>query len=479
MKNPIPATFTIYASKTVWFWGFLTFIADCFLPQGASCAIFYALLLLFTAFNQNKSLSLRTSVVFSLLLLIALWFKNEGNLPHLFSSGLALAAIWLVFLFARIIRQSQERYNAIWRQNSAGLILVNSKGEIVQTSPAIHEFFGYEESDLQGKPIEILIPNRMHQQHQQHRKQFHANPNPRGMGVGLDLLASRKDGSEFPVEISLSPFHSEAGDFVIVFVVDNTVRKKLEQTLIGQKRTDDILQVLNKSLEKERELSDLKSSFVSMASHEFRTPLTSISSSADLIAIYTERKDLEKIKKHGERIKNSVENLTAILSDFLSLGKIEEGKITANLRTMNLPELVENVREELKYAFKSGQMMEYKHTGTEIVQLDPALLKNVLLNLISNAIKYSPENTNILVEAKVSEDMIKINIIDDGIGIATEDQKKLFERFFRAGNVNSIQGTGLGLYIVKKYVEMMGGNFGCTSKPGNGSTFWVVFRNKK
>jgi signal transduction histidine kinase len=212
-----------------------------------------------------------------------------------------------------------------------------------------------------------------------------------------------------------------------------------------------------------------------MASHEFRTPLTSISSSADLIALYADRSDAEKIKKHSERIKHSVENLNNILGEFLSLGKLEEGKTTAQLRDMNLPELVEDIHEELKYAFKTGQKLECHHEGNSTVQLDNNLLKNVLLNLVSNAIKYAPENTTIQLLSTVNNGNTTIKIRDTGRGISPEDQQKLFGRFFRASNATDVQGTGLGLYIVKNYVEMMGGKVKCESEIGKGSTFWVEF----
>jgi signal transduction histidine kinase len=261
--------------------------------------------------------------------------------------------------------------------------------------------------------------------------------------------------------------------------LQDTIRaleSQVQITSAAHQKVDEILQVLKKSLEKEQELSALKSSFVSLVSHEFRTPLTSIGSSADLIMIYAERKEPEKAKKHAERIKHSVENLTTILGEFLSLGKLEEGKITAHLREMNLPELINDVRDELRYSFKQGQTLTYQHEGGAMVFLDSHLSKNILLNLMSNAIKYSPENTPICVKSSVQiPGKVRIEVRDQGIGISEEDQMQLFNRFFRAGNASNVQGTGLGLYIVKNYVEMMNGTIGCESHLGKGSTFWVEF----
>jgi signal transduction histidine kinase len=256
----------------------------------------------------------------------------------------------------------------------------------------------------------------------------------------------------------------------------SALESQVQITSAAHQKVDEILQVLKQSLAKEEEVSALKSNFVSLVSHEFRTPLTSINSSADLIMIYAERNEPEKAKKHAERIKHSVENLATILGEFLSLGKLEEGKITAHLQEMDLPELINDVRDELRYSFKQGQTFKYRQEGDAMVYLDKNLLKNILLNLVSNAIKYSPEDTPICVKSTVRiPGKVRIEVCDQGIGISETDQMQLFNRFFRAGNALNVQGTGLGLYIVKNYVEMMNGRIGCESHLGKGSTFWVEF----
>ena len=231
-----------------------------------------------------------------------------------------------------------------------------------------------------------------------------------------------------------------------------------------------------KTLEKERELNELKSRFVSMASHEFRTPLGTILSSASLIGRYTESEQQSKRDKHINRIKTSISNLTSILNDFLSLEKLESGKITTHYEDINLPSFCKSILEDIQGVCKSGQQFNYEHEGDDTVFLDELLMRNILFNLISNAIKYSNENQLISVRTFNSEKFIKLIVRDQGMGIPEKDQTHLFERFFRAANATNIQGTGLGLHIVKRYVDSMNGKIEFDSEEGKGSTFSIYLQ---
>jgi signal transduction histidine kinase len=212
-----------------------------------------------------------------------------------------------------------------------------------------------------------------------------------------------------------------------------------------------------------------------MASHEFRTPLSTILSSVSLIGKYTEAVEQDKRDKHILRIKSAVNNLTDILNEFLSLGKIEEGKIQVHLSIFNIKEQVRLIISEIGPILKKGQYINYNHEGLTQVNLDTSLLRNILINLISNAIKFSPEGANIWVDSRCTESEITLTIKDEGLGIPEEDRKHLFERFFRGKNVVNIQGTGLGLHIVSKYVELMGGKIEVESQLEKGTMFTIKF----
>ncbi|MBA3705476.1 MAG: HAMP domain-containing histidine kinase, partial [Bacteroidetes bacterium] len=231
---------------------------------------------------------------------------------------------------------------------------------------------------------------------------------------------------------------------------------------------------LNNALDKEKELNELKSRFVSMASHEFRTPLTTMMSSLSLVTKYGEHNDKENQVKHVSKIKTSINNLTDILNDFLSVSKLEEGKVENMPEILNLKTFISDVILEMQSMAINGQKLIMEHSGNETVSLDKKILKNILFNLISNAIKFSKEGGLIEVRTQVLKSTVKILVKDNGIGISKEDQKHLFERFFRAHNATHIQGTGLGLNIVAKYTEYMNGSIHFESKENKGIIFTII-----
>jgi signal transduction histidine kinase len=244
--------------------------------------------------------------------------------------------------------------------------------------------------------------------------------------------------------------------------IDISERKKAEENL-------------REALNKEIELNELKSRFVSMASHEFRTPLSTVLSSAWLIEKYTTTEDQPKRAKHLQRIVSSINMLTDILNDFLSLGKIEEGKIQVRLAEFNILELISETVDEMKSSLKKDQYIEYRHKGNPVVLLDFSLLKHIIMNLVSNASKFSPEASLITIKSVSHDHHITLSVKDHGMGISKQDQKHLMERFFRGTNAGHIQGTGLGLHIVSKYAELMNGSVECKSELEKGTEFIITF----
>jgi signal transduction histidine kinase len=235
---------------------------------------------------------------------------------------------------------------------------------------------------------------------------------------------------------------------------------------------------LQEALIKEKELSSLKSRFISIASHEFRTPLSTVLSSAYLLEKYTGSKEQPKREKHIERIVTAVNSLTDILNDFLSVGRIEEGRVSVKLTNFNIPKMVAGIIDELNPIEKKGQTVAYTHSGSDEMVLDPSILKHIITNLLSNAIKFSQEDKVISIKTNCDYSGLDLIVADDGIGIPDADKEHLYERFFRATNVSNIQGTGLGLHIVSRYAELLEGTIQCKSALDKGTTFELHFPSK-
>lgn len=410
---------------------------------------------------------------------------------------------------------SSETFREIFQGSAEGILMVDEWGNIQLANPVSERMFGYENGELTGKKLEVLLPSRYHAKHVSLREQFRKNPSPRRMGIGRDLMAIRKDGHEFPVEVSLSYKEINNLFVVVAFIIDITERKKVEEALKHseeqllvyaaelekkvQTRTDALNKLVEdlekanqflqeqiaerkkaedetkKALDKERELNELKTKFVSIASHEFRTPLSTVLSSASLVQQYKERGELEKIDKHIHRIKSSVNHLTAILNDFLSLGRLEEGRIEVIKELVSVDEFFKEIHEEIRPLLKEGQHIELTcELQQKELPLDKRVLRNILFNLLSNASKYSAAYKPIHIYCQSKNDNLIITIRDEGIGIPEVEVKHLFERFFRASNVTNIQGTGLGLNIVKRYVDLLNGTIDFTSAEGKGSTFSIT-----
>lgn len=399
---------------------------------------------------------------------------------------------------------------SLFENATEGIILTNGVGNIVMVNPAAERIFGYAANELVGKQIEVLIPDQIKPHHKELREGFYEKPSNRVMGHGRDLYGKCNDGTAIPVEVSLSFYRRDKELFVIAFIVDITQRKKIEQDILVQKKElekmandmrklnmqleakveertvilKEALQKLEKSqeelseaLDKEKQLNEIKSRFVSMASHEFRTPLSTVLSSASLLGKYTTTEEQDKRTRHIEKIRNSVKHLNDILEDFLSLGKLDEGKVDAHSSEFDLKAMLEDTMEEMKGLLKKGQHYVFTHKGTQPAQSDKKLLKNIVINLISNAIKFSGEDKPIEIKSSIDDSGIQIFVKDKGIGISEEDQEHLYSSFYRGKNAMNIQGTGLGLHIVRRYLELLDGSIELHSQVGEGTSFCITIPN--
>ena len=542
---------------------------------------------------------------------------------------------------------TNDAFRELFNYASIGILITNANAEIQMANKYIEHQFGYKEEELLGLKIETLIPSRFKTKHEKHRDKYIADPHSRPMGLGMELAGLKKDGSEFPVEVSLGHYTIANEHFALAFVNDITQRKETEQAikqlnahleervkegsqslaltveqLTAQiketERKDTELQRLNTflnniwnhagaiiivcdvngliqffnpaaeqalgynadevinihnlaifhdageldaeasvlsrgsgnkilpgfevlatltrsdksnglemhyikkdgssffvslditplkdqennttgylaiaidisekkvaeaelrlALEKEKELNELKSRFVSMASHEFRTPLSAILSSAYLASRYVKSEEQPQRDKHIQRIVSSVSSLTEILNDFLSVGKIEEGDIHPRYMEYDATSQMAEIIQDTQHLLKTGQYVNFTHSGPNTIYSDPSMMKHIVTNLLSNAIKFSTEDMPIELKISNGGKSMKLTVADHGIGIPKEDQQNLFKRFFRSSNVTNIQGTGLGLHIVNKYAELLNGAITFESEEGKGTCFTIIFSNNK
>lgn len=376
-----------------------------------------------------------------------------------------------------------------------GIITIDDRGRIESINPAACWLFQCEPQEVIGQNVSILMPPPDRERHDQYLQRYQTTGEAHIIGIGREVKGLRKDGTVFPFRLAVSEVQFLGRKIYTGFIHDLTREKEAEETLkeyalhleeLVEQRTESLkrsvrdLQLAKEevslSLEKEKELGQLKSRFVSMASHEFRTPLSAVQLSASLIDKYAAPFDNVNIAKHVAKIKNAVNNLTTILNDFLSLDKLEAGKVEPSFQSFDLVKLSEDITEEMQLVAKKDQNIIYQHTGTNsMIKLDPNLLKNCVINLIGNAIKYSGENTFIEFNTEINSSHCIITIKDNGIGIPETDQKHLFEAFFRAHNTGNIPGTGLGLNIVARYAGLMNGKVDFKSEVDQGTLFTIIF----
>ncbi|MBB6113040.1 PAS domain-containing sensor histidine kinase [Mucilaginibacter lappiensis] len=376
-----------------------------------------------------------------------------------------------------------------------GIITIDENGIIELINPAACTLFDYQSDEVIGNNISMLMPQPDKDAHDDYIFRHRQTGKASIIGIGREVVGLRKDGSIFPFRLALSEVQFAGRKIYTGFIHDLSKEKEAERRLkeyashleeLVEERTMSLKETvkalenakedLSLSLEKEKELGQLKSRFVSMASHEFRTPLTSVKLSASLIEKYAQPLASPNVSKHVNKIKQAVSSLTVILNDFLSLEKLEAGKEEVSYNDFDLVKFSEEIAEEMQVMAKQNQNIIYQHTGTKsTVNLDEKLLKNCINNLITNAIKYSGENTFIDFTTEINQHHCIITVKDNGIGIPEADQKHLFEAFFRAHNTGTIPGTGLGLNIVTRYAGLMNGIVDFKSVINQGTLFTISF----
>jgi len=364
------------------------------------------------------------------------------------------------------LEQASRRFQALLESAPDGIIIGNAKGEIVLINSQTESLFGYAREELLGRPVEVLLPERFRGAHPRHRAEYVETPRARPMGAGLELYGLRRDGAEFPVEISLSPIQMEEGLFVISSVRDATERKQFERTL------------REKNIELEK-ASSAKDVFLSTLSHELRTPLNAIIGYTGTLLMRLPGPLTAEQERQLKSIQTGGRNLLALINDLLDLAKIESGKVHVHLEKTECSSIVAEVVSVLA-PLAQAKALRLERTGPDasvMVRTDRRALTQILTNLVGNAIKFTPRG-EVRLEVKerpLNGDMMAaIEVTDTGVGIKPEDLPRLFKPFDRLHEALREEGTGLGLHLCHKLAGLIEAKIEVESEHGKGSRFTVL-----
>lgn len=364
------------------------------------------------------------------------------------------------------LRENETKLRTIINSALDAIITINQEGKITEWNPQAEVIFGWRPDEVVGQSLtQNIIPSRHKNAHSDGMTNYFKTGHGPVLNQRIEISAMRKDGQEFPIELAILPIIRNGIHSFTAFARDITLQKEVQAEM-------------EKALTKERELNELKSRFVSMTSHEFRTPLTTIKQNADLISFKLENQlpqHFEEYDKYLKRIESEIDRVTSLMNDILTLGKIEAGRVEIRKQHSDLVAFVSNLIDQ-QTQFRSDQRtVELKITGVpQPVDIDQQLFEHILSNLVSNALKYSEGKENPLITLNFQKiKKVLMTVRDYGIGIPLKDQKGLFNSFYRATNVRNIQGSGLGLSIVKQFIEMHGGSIRVQSEADQGCEFII------
>lgn len=375
----------------------------------------------------------------------------------------------------------ESRYRKLLHTAPDAILEVNEEGRITLLNEAVERMFGYTRAELLGLNVDSLVPASMRPGHAQHRASYATKPNTRPMGTGLELQGQRKDGSLFPVEISLSPNWIEGSLHVIASVRDISERKAVENRIrVLREQYTAELTLKNEQLEaRNREVeraNRLKTEFLASMSHELRTPLHTIIGFSELLAEQLEGPLTEKQQRFVGHILQDARHLLELINEVLDISKIESGRLELKRESFNFSQCAEEVLAGIRHhAATKNITLENQNTFEGSLYADRLRIKEILYNLLNNAVKFTPEGGRVWIEAARDGDDLHISVCDTGIGIPEKEQPSIFEKFYQVSNSGGVrEGTGLGLPITKHLVELHGGTISVASQPGKGSSFRLV-----
>jgi protein-histidine pros-kinase len=361
-----------------------------------------------------------------------------------------------------IVGRAERMFRGLLEAAPDAMVVVDSAGLVVLVNRQTEELFGYVREELLAQPVDMLVPERLRERHPSDRDRYFAGPNVRPMGAGLELYAMRNDGSEFPVEISLSPLTIESETIVSAAIRDVTERKKTEETLRRAL-------AIERETERLRDLDRLKDEFLSTVSHELRTPLTVILGLAEVLRgpAVTDREDRTELL---ERIFANASDMRGMIEQLLDYSRLGDGTVRLDIRPLPLREAVSRCID-LAHGVLGARRSSVDVPDGPKVHADEHGFNRILMNLLTNAAKYSPRDSTVRVTAKAEHGVATISVQDEGVGIPAAEQPQIFERFYQGSLRSGSRGTGVGLAVARRYVELLGGSISVQSELGRGSTF--------
>ena len=377
----------------------------------------------------------------------------------------------------------ESRFRKLLEAAPDAILEVNPDGRIMLLNEAAERMFGYSRGELLGSNVENLVPAAMRGGHAQHRASYASHPKTRPMGTGLELQGQRKDGSLFPVEISLSPNWIEGSLHVIASVRDITERKHVEgriQALREQYTAE--LTAKNEQLEARNQeverANRLKNEFLASMSHELRTPLHTIIGFSELLTEQLEGPLNPKQHRFVGHILQDARHLLELINEILDISKIESGRVELKREEFDFGQCIDEVLAGIQqHAAAKNIRLENRNSFHANLYADRVRIKEVFYNLLNNAVKFTPEGGRVWVESTADSKQLQVLVCDTGIGIAKNEQSAIFDKFYQIQNAmgHAREGTGLGLAITKHLVEIHQGSISLESRPGQGSKFKVTF----